>query len=97
MRSTCALLALLLGCHDPAPTEAPTPATQTEAASAKKRPAPRSAGPNLHALPLTRAEAQLSRYAETQRETHLVRAAAAAETTVREGERHDYARFLLTL
>ena len=49
----------------------------------------------VHALPLARAEDQLLRWDATGNDQHLERAAEAATRLVRQGERHDYPRFLL--
>lgn len=49
------------------------------------------------ALPLTRAEHQLLELAATGEASHLQRAASHAAKVVREGEQHDYPRFLLAL
>jgi len=52
---------------------------------------------DAHALPLTRTEALLLQYAASGDPQALDRAAASARRLVREGEQHDYPRFLMAL
>jgi len=58
---------------------------------------PGGRGRDAHALPLTRTEAQLLLYAANGDAQALDRAAASARRLVREGEQHDYPRFLMAL
>jgi len=93
-------LLLLLGqacaAEPPAGTPGTAPPTPSADASATARPAATSASIHpAHTESLVRAEALLATYAQLPNPDLLERAAESAGAEVREGERQDYARFLL--
>jgi predicted methyltransferase len=109
MRPLTLLPLLLLACQSGPTPQAPAAPAQSDApggTAEAKGPAPApTAGKGQatrgigtrHALPLTRAEHHILEYAATGDANHLIRAATTAAKVVRQGEQHDYPRFLLAL
>jgi ubiquinone/menaquinone biosynthesis C-methylase UbiE len=105
MRALTLLPLLLLACQgdpsSPASSQvsAPIPgASVAPPADQRTDPsAPQQSIGTRHAMPLARAEHSLLQHAATGDPGHLNRAATVASRVIRDGERHDYPRFLLAL